>query len=67
MVDTYRLLLLQTLRALQAADREVDFFGLSLVWMPDKFVDPSQTGQSPFDRGVAVVHCHGFNVSADTG
>ena len=34
MVDAYGLLLFQTFRALEAADREVDFFGLCMVLVP---------------------------------
>ena len=39
MVDTFGLLLLQTFRALEAADSEVDFFGLCLVLVPKELVD----------------------------
>ena len=66
MVYAYGLLLLETFGALEASDCEVDFFSLCVVWVPEKFVDPSQAGQSPFDGGVAVVDCHCFNVFAHT-
>ena len=62
MINTNGLLLLQAFRALQTADREIDFLGLCLVVVPKKFVDTPETGQSPSDRGVAVIFSHGLNV-----
>ena len=62
-----RLLLFKTFGAFYASDCEVDFFGLCVVLVPEKFVDTPQTGKPPSDRGVAVVHCHCLNVFACTG
>ena len=43
MVDANGLLLLQTFRALQAADSEVDFFGVCMVLVPKDLVDTPET------------------------
>ena len=56
------LILFKAFRALQASDCEVDFLGLCIVCVPKKFVDASQAGQQPSDRGVAVICSHGLNV-----
>ena len=67
MIDTNGLLLLQAFRALQTADREIDFLGLCMVLVPKKCVNASKAGQMSSYRCVAVAHGHGFNVSACAG
>ena len=62
MIYSRGLILLEALRAFQASDCKVDFFGLCLVLVPKKFVDTSETGQSSPDRGVAVVDGHGLDI-----